>query len=199
MYGIPRAIVCIAVLAAWAAWWWRGRPAGVGTVLLAIVASWTLTLDSGWRRLSGVSSYEPPAVLSLEVLTKSPRAPLAVVVYKRGHGSRPYYEPAFRSEHPLRFVQPGPELREWIQQHPEGFVLLRKKDRMETPSTGVRTVAETRNWLVQQGPSIGADRPRKLPGLRGKSPAPGGAPGRPGGDGSERPPGAQEAADPSEE
>jgi hypothetical protein len=137
--------LCVVVLGLCTLWWWKGRPASLATLVLTIVLTWTLSMHSWHRRVFDLTEYAPPAVLRMDALQAHPDAPLAVIVYKAGSRSRAYYEPAFRSDHPVSWVQRGEELDSWCAAHPDGFVLRRKRDR---PGPKLPKRGQVKGWTV---------------------------------------------------
>jgi hypothetical protein len=125
------ALALLAVTLLALAWWRSGRYGTVGTVLVAVLLSWTLSLATpiAWAT-RGFQGHPPARILSHEQVNAVPDAPLCVPVGRRG--SRRYYELAFRSDHPVFFVRPAHVLR-CAKQHPDGWVIARKRDRWRPP------------------------------------------------------------------
>ncbi len=138
-------IVSAAVLVLWFLWWLRGFRRPLVVVAVALVLSQVITLASPIGRWQvGWSEDRMPEVLRLPALQKVPTAPIAVLVRRVGPFSRRYYEPAFRSEHPVSFVATGEPLRLWMAEHPDGFVLTHRKD----PKAKLERVGKTKDWKV---------------------------------------------------
>ncbi len=147
------AAFCLVVIGL-ALWWWRsGRTATVTTVVLASLLSWTVSTHSVYSRALAHSKRDPaPAILRTAPLEQDPRAPVAVMVGEVGAYSRKYYEPAFRSDHPVWFVAPG-EVVSWVDEHPGGLVLVLQGD----AAPPLRRVARAGGWrayapLAQEEP-----------------------------------------------
>ena len=134
-----------------ALWLWRGgRTAGVATVILAATLSWCVSAHSVYFRVLAPSQRDPaPAILRTPALEADPRAPVAVVVGRVGAYSRQYYEPAFRSDHPVWFVR-GDEVESWVDEHPEGLVLVLRGD----PAPPLRRVARAGGWRAYASPPV---------------------------------------------
>lgn len=124
---------------------WRGWLAGF------LIASWLIGAGGGWKRLVSPLPDHVPDVLRVSALESEPEAPLAVLVRRTGFAARSYYEPAFRSDHPVWFVRAGEELSTWLRDHPGGYVLVRRKDGQLKGYKGLRRVAKTDRWLVYAG------------------------------------------------
>ena len=101
-----------------------------------------------WVRLTSPVPDRSPPVLRLPALKKAPEAPLGVVVKMRGFGSRNYYLPAFRSDHPVWFLAPGEELRSWTESQSQGFVLVRKADGPLRGYADLTLQGRSKEWLV---------------------------------------------------
>jgi hypothetical protein len=147
------AAFCLLVIGL-ALWWWRsGRTATVTTVVLASLLSWTVSTHSVYSRALAPSKRDPtPAILRTPPLEQDPRAPVAVMVGEVGAYSRKYYEPAFRSDHPVWFIAPG-EAVSWVDEHPGGLVLVLQGD----VAPPLRRVARAGGWrayapLAQEEP-----------------------------------------------
>ncbi|MCO4773774.1 MAG: glycosyltransferase family 39 protein [Deltaproteobacteria bacterium] len=93
----------------------------------AMLAGWLVSAHMPPRLFSPPPS-STPKVLRANALTSAPTAPLGVVVHRPGPYGRHYYEPAFRSDHPVWFLAPG-EVDAWRNTHRDGFVLVHRKDR----------------------------------------------------------------------
>ncbi|MEE2827729.1 MAG: hypothetical protein VX498_00955 [Myxococcota bacterium] len=148
----------------WLLIWLRGRRMVWSVLAMTLVASWALGASSGWQRLLHSPSERLPEVLKADALRERPRAPLAVVVHRSGFAGRGYYLPAFRSDHPVWFVRPGPETRTWIEENPGGYVLVRAGDRKRSPRVPLPRVQSSRSWLIfgpappsRSGPPPGPD------------------------------------------
>lgn len=111
---------------------------------LMLAASWCLSFRSPVARLRP-STFRPPAVLQHDLVAADPRAPLAVLVRKKTNFRRYYYEPGFRSDHPVDWVR-SDDLRGWMNEHPTGFVLSHDKD--TAPKLPV--AAEVGDWRVHR-------------------------------------------------
>lgn len=143
------AAFCLLVIAL-ALWWWRrGRTATVATVVLAALLSWTVSTHSVYFRALAPSKRDPaPAILRTPPLEQDPRAPVAVLVGETGAYSRKYYEPAFRSDHPVWFVMPG-EVDAWVDAHPDGLVLVLQGD----AAPPLKRVARAGGWRAYVSPA----------------------------------------------
>ena len=142
------AAFCLLVIGL-ALWWWRGgRTATVATVVLAALLSWTVSTHSVYFRVLAPSTRDPaPAILRTPPLQKDPRAPVAVMVGQVGAYSRKYYEPAFRSDHPVWFIAPR-EVSAWVDAHPGGLVLVVQGD----AAPPLRRVARAGGWRAYAPP-----------------------------------------------
>ena len=128
---------------------WARKTASLRSLLVGfLVASWLLGGMGLWNRLTTSPSDRRPAVLQLPALERTPEAPLAVVVRKRGFAARNYYLPAFRSDHPVWFVGPRDELSEWVERHQEGFVLVPKSDGPLRFPGELTLAGRSKKWLV---------------------------------------------------
>ena len=123
------------------------RPAGV--LAAALVVSWLVSLHHPVLKLGDPADDPSHRVLRLNALQQEPRAPLGVLVPQPGHDSRKYYEPAFRSDHVVRWLRPE-EVVPWARSHPEGFVLIRGKD--EAPA-GLERLGRAQQWRVYRLPA----------------------------------------------
>ena len=135
----------------WTLLWSRRGTSWRAWLVGFLIASWLIGAGAGWKRLVSPLPDNVPEVLRVSVLEGDPVAPLAVLVRRTGFASRGYYEPAFRSDHPVWFVRAGKDLSAWLKDHPEGYVLVRRKDGQLKGYRGLRRVAKTDRWLVYAG------------------------------------------------
>jgi len=136
------AAFCLLVIALALAFWRSGRTATVAAVLVASVLSWTVSAHSVYSRAIAPKTRDvAPAILRTPPLEADPRAPVAVLVGKVGAYSRKYYEPAFRSDHPVWFISRD-EVAAWVDEHPDGLVLVAQGD----APPPLKRVARARGW-----------------------------------------------------
>lgn len=154
-WGIPDGLipwfllgVGVVSMAGWVFLWVRRRTRLRSLLVGFLVASWLLGGMSLWVRLTSPVPDRSPSVLRLPALKKAPEAPLGIVVKKRGFGSRDYYLPAFRSDHPVWFLAPGEELRSWTESQSQGFVLVRKADGPLRGYADLTLHGRSKEWLV---------------------------------------------------
>ncbi len=151
-------LVTLGVIGFAYALWRSGRYGTLGTILLAVILSWTLSFHVPKRWVErGISTARDSAFLGAEALTKAPTAPLCVVVPKRGR--RSYYEPAFRTDHPVWFVRPK-GVKACIDAHPDAFVVSRPNDKYPGRD-GTKVVAKDGRWRVRLGADVGKTPPKK--------------------------------------
>jgi len=135
-------LLTLIVLAAAVAWWSKGRWASVWTVVLAGVLSWGISTHSAiFRATANCAGVSPAIYETIPLQQAGPRAPVAVMVGQPGPNSRHYYEPAFRSDHPVDFIAPD-EVQAWANEHPDGFVLVWSRDR----APKLKVVARASGW-----------------------------------------------------
>lgn len=121
----------------------RRRLSPVLWLACALSAGWLVSAHMPTRLVRGHRPTTTPAVLKAPALTSNPRAPLGVVVYRPGPYGRGYYEPAFRSDHPVWFLAPD-EATAWAAAHPDGFVLLHPDDKRSPP--GLERIGRVAGW-----------------------------------------------------
>lgn len=131
--------------------WGRARGLAV-----AVLWGWLLSPQVPWGWVTvGRASSSLPAVLQAEPVARDPRRPLGVLVPSASAFHRKYYEPAFRSDHPLWFLRPV-ERDAWVEAYPEGLLLIRKGD----PAPPGRPLATTKDWGIwDASESPGAESP----------------------------------------
>jgi hypothetical protein len=160
------------MLVALMAWWSLGKYGTAWTVVGAVVLGWALSLHAIVKpaRWDGSPPRVPP-ILQSEVLTNAMRAPIAVPVRRRAYAPRELYKPAFRSDHPVYW----PKLRDlgkWLDDHPEGFVLTRTREREPGHRLRLELVGATKRWRLW-APNGREDVPvRLLDGLKKLEPTP---------------------------
>jgi hypothetical protein len=120
------------------------RTATWGLVLM-LAGGWCLSLKSPLAR-ARPSSWTPPAVLAAPPIADDPEAPLAVYVRRKSNFRRYYYEPAFRSDHPVDWLRGSEELQGWLAEHPDGFVLTHTKDK----AIKLPVLARAGRWRIHQ-------------------------------------------------
>lgn len=152
-------LVGVVALAAWVATWSLRSRLFVVPLVLSLLASWSIGAPGAATRLFSDPGDRRPRVLQLAPLEREAQAPLAIVVHRPGRAGRYYYEPAFRSDHPVWFVGPRGQLEEWLREHPQGFVLVYKRDRKRKRSGDLQLVSRGRKWLVYRS-SAAVDPPR---------------------------------------
>jgi hypothetical protein len=141
-------IVAVPVMGAWALVWAR-RKRGLRLLVVGfILTSWILGGYSAWGRFTKPLPDNRPGVLRVAALERQPDAPLAVVVRKRGFAARGYYLPAFRSDHPVWFVDSKAGLTGWLGEQQGGFVLVRKKDGPLRSRADLVLAGRSKQWLV---------------------------------------------------
>ena len=153
------AAFCLLVIAL-ALWFWRsGRTATAAAVIVASLLSWTVSSQSVYYRVIAPKQRDvAPAILRTPALEADSRAPVAVMVGEVGAYSRKYYEPAFRSDHPVWFISRG-EVAAWVDEHPGGLVLVAQGD--TAPALGpepLQRVARARGWRAYAAPEEEEDR-----------------------------------------
>lgn len=165
-------VVCLAVVALSLWVWRRGRWSSWRGAGLAALLSWLIVPQTLWVWLrNGFEVPPPPALLRHKDLLADPDRPLAVVVAKVGAFSRHYYEPAFRSDHPVWFLSKD-EVAPWLREKPDGYVLTFKGD--PTPGGSPRArIGSWRLWDAARWTATGA-RPEstQVPGSDPAQPAP---------------------------
>jgi 4-amino-4-deoxy-L-arabinose transferase-like glycosyltransferase len=140
------------VIAAWTAARLRPRTPSPAAFLVGIlVISWGVSAHHPWLRHTDPKEPRTPKVLTLEPLTAAPRAPLAVLVNPDRRRSRKYYDPAFKSDHPVQWIAPSQAV-DWLRAHPDGFVLSRKGDPVPSGLTRVDAAALWRIYRREPPP-----------------------------------------------
>jgi len=137
-----------ATLALWLVLWRAGRLGPLGVLLFAVVVSQGSISTSTWGRLTTRGADQAPEVFQLDAIREHPAAPVAVVVHRPGYRGRRYYEPAFRSDHPVFFVKPGKEAMDWAKVHPDGFVLVLRRDQKRPPVVKLYAQGTKDRWRL---------------------------------------------------
>ena len=141
-------VVVLVVLVFVMAWWSLGKYGTAWTVLIAAGAGWSMSLHILLRpERFEFGEIEKPPILTARSLEDAPNAPIAVPVRRRAQVPRQLYAPAWRSDHPIHWPRYR-ELRVWLADHPDGFVLTRSWERDPGHLLRLELVGATNGWRL---------------------------------------------------
>ncbi len=128
----------------WSVLWPRGAYAKPWGLVASVALSWLVCLHVpvAWLRV-GLLPAPLPAILRNKIVAADPLKELGIVVPRPSNFARSYYEPAFRTDHPVWFLRPT-EAELWAIQHGDALVLTQKGD----PSPTGLPLAKVGEWRV---------------------------------------------------
>jgi hypothetical protein len=136
--------LCVAVLVVVCGLVWRGLMNRSWVPWAAVALSWGLSahLVVQWTS-HGPPTIRVPEVLVVHPLGTVPAAELAVVL-PPSPARVDFYKLAFKTNHRIRFLA-EPQLEVWMREHRQGFVVVRRRDRIRVER---RLIREVSGWLV---------------------------------------------------